>query len=193
MSLIGWFEDQYHIYIAMEYVEHGDLEMYLAGNAAKARAEVREITRQILKGVTVLHNKQICHRDLKPMVCLAYRGLYRFALIIDAEHPHRLSRPDTDQNCRFWTLNTGFIEPHPRRLWDETIPGPGATAVSTDRVHAATKVRLLPQGRRCLGHRNHCLYNHDFEAPVLSAKSWRKDVENERELGDYHYQLNHPP
>lgn len=65
---MGWFEDKDHIYIAMEYVEHGDLDMYLNAYPAKAKTEAKEITRQILKGVTVLHDKQICHRDLKPKV-----------------------------------------------------------------------------------------------------------------------------
>lgn len=73
VSLIGWFEDTDYIYIAMEYVEHGDLEMYLEGYAANVKTEAKEITRQILKGVAVLHDKQICHRDLKPKVWLRYQ------------------------------------------------------------------------------------------------------------------------
>lgn len=52
----------------MEYVEHGDLERYLNKYAPKAKSEVKEITRQLLEGLVVLHERHICHRDLKPQV-----------------------------------------------------------------------------------------------------------------------------
>lgn len=65
---LGWFEDPHAIYIAMEYAEHGDLAHYLENHAKKALVEAKDITRQILKGLVVMHERDICHRDLKPQV-----------------------------------------------------------------------------------------------------------------------------
>lgn len=50
----------------MEYIEHGDLGKYIA--EYKTKVEAREITSQILEGLVVLHEREICHRDLKPQV-----------------------------------------------------------------------------------------------------------------------------
>lgn len=52
----------------MEYIAHGDLYEYITENPEKAKAEVQIITAQILAGLAVLHQREICHRDLKPQV-----------------------------------------------------------------------------------------------------------------------------
>lgn len=65
---LGWFEDPHATYIAMEYAEHGDLSHYLDNHAETALVEVKDITRQILNGLVVMHDRDICHRDLKPQV-----------------------------------------------------------------------------------------------------------------------------
>lgn len=64
----GWFEDPDRdaIHIAMEFIEHGDLGHYMAENPGNV--EAKEITSQILEGLVVLHEREICHRDLKPQV-----------------------------------------------------------------------------------------------------------------------------
>lgn len=66
MEFYGWYENQEYIFIAMEYVKHGDLAGYIG--TPEAKLETKEITRQILEGLEVLHEKGICHRDLKPQV-----------------------------------------------------------------------------------------------------------------------------
>lgn len=48
----------------MEYIEHGDLGTYIAEYQKAVNA--KEITSQILEGLVVLHERKICHRDLKP-------------------------------------------------------------------------------------------------------------------------------
>lgn len=65
---LGWFEDPHATYIAMEYAEHGDLAHYLDNHAQVVRADAKDITQQILKGLVVMHQRNICHRDLKPEV-----------------------------------------------------------------------------------------------------------------------------
>lgn len=50
----------------MEYIEHGDLSQYLTNFGPKAKLEAKEIITQLLEGLVVLHERDICHRDLKP-------------------------------------------------------------------------------------------------------------------------------
>lgn len=57
----------------MEYIAHGDLGQYITDYSVKARSEAREITSQILEGLVVLHQREICHRDLKPQVYVSFR------------------------------------------------------------------------------------------------------------------------
>lgn len=70
MKLFGWFEDpRGTVFLAMEYVPHGDLAAYIKTTPNEQR-EAREVTRQLLTGLAMLHSRHICHRDLKPQVCL---------------------------------------------------------------------------------------------------------------------------
>lgn len=51
----------------MEYVPHGDLAQYIK-TTPNAQRDSREVTKQLLAGLSVLHSRHICHRDLKPQV-----------------------------------------------------------------------------------------------------------------------------
>lgn len=67
----------------MEYIEHGDLSQYIT-KCNKTNA--REITVQLLEGLTILHGLAICHRDLKPKVPLPPSLLlckYKFLIRIE--------------------------------------------------------------------------------------------------------------
>lgn len=65
MEFLGWYENESDVFLAMEYIEYGDLSGYMKDHR-EARADAREITRQFLEGLEVLHAEGICHRDLKP-------------------------------------------------------------------------------------------------------------------------------
>lgn len=52
----------------MEYFEHGDLGDYIKEFGPQAETDAKEITRQLSEGLVILHDRQICHRDLKPKV-----------------------------------------------------------------------------------------------------------------------------
>jgi serine/threonine protein kinase len=73
----GWYEGPErprpeHLFIAMEYLELGDLKMYLNKNPALPEHEAREITFQILDGLSLMHGNRFTHRDLKPNVRLFF-------------------------------------------------------------------------------------------------------------------------
>ena len=50
----------------MEYVKEGDLTMHIG--TPLHQETVRNITKQILEGLKVMHQQGIAHRDLKPAV-----------------------------------------------------------------------------------------------------------------------------
>ena len=69
VEFLGWFEDHDSVYLAMEYVPHGDLEDNIPPKGEPINElEIREITSQILSGLEIMHKEGFAHRDLKPKV-----------------------------------------------------------------------------------------------------------------------------
>ena len=66
MKFLGWYEDLETMYIAMEYLEEGDLTKHI--RAPLLQETVQNILRQILEGLEVMHRHGIAHRDIKPAV-----------------------------------------------------------------------------------------------------------------------------
>ncbi len=60
------------MFLAMEYVQLGDLESYITPQLTEKDA--RAITRQLLEGLEVLHGYGWAHRDLKPQNIFVVRG-----------------------------------------------------------------------------------------------------------------------
>ncbi|KAI2618231.1 kinase-like domain-containing protein [Hypoxylon sp. NC1633] len=60
----GWFENADSIFIAMEYLEYGDLQRHLVRPLPEY--EARTITSQVLEGLQFMHDNGFVHRDLKP-------------------------------------------------------------------------------------------------------------------------------
>ncbi|KAJ5186047.1 Tetratricopeptide-like helical [Penicillium cf. griseofulvum] len=54
------------LFIAMEYLEVGDLFVYLYKRPPLPEPEVKEIAYQILDGLSMMHENGFAHRDLKP-------------------------------------------------------------------------------------------------------------------------------
>ncbi|PWW80729.1 kinase-like protein, partial [Tuber magnatum] len=57
------FEDPDTLYIAMEYLEMGDLRKYIS--EPLPQETVQRITKQLLEGLDAMHRHGIAHRDLK--------------------------------------------------------------------------------------------------------------------------------
>jgi len=66
VEFVGWFEEPETLYIAMEYLEEGDLTMHIG--TPLSQETVQNISKQILEGLQVMHQQGIAHRDLKPAV-----------------------------------------------------------------------------------------------------------------------------
>ena len=66
MEFLGWFEEPETLYIAMEYLEEGDLTKNIG--TPLPQETVQNISKQILEGLQVMHQQGIAHRDLKPAV-----------------------------------------------------------------------------------------------------------------------------
>lgn len=52
----------------MEYVPLGDLEKYMSVNGPMQEADARQVSFQILEGLSYMHREGFAHRDVKPSV-----------------------------------------------------------------------------------------------------------------------------
>ncbi|PUU76904.1 kinase-like domain-containing protein, partial [Tuber borchii] len=64
VQFLGWFEIPKTLYIVMEYLPEGDLTKHLS--SPLPLETVQTISKQILEGLKVMHEKGMAHRDLKP-------------------------------------------------------------------------------------------------------------------------------
>ncbi|KAJ5394929.1 uncharacterized protein N7487_009232 [Penicillium crustosum] len=64
---LGWYQTEAKLFIAMEYLELGDLQDYLHGQKQPLpEFEAQCIMSQILEGLDLMHENGYAHRDLKP-------------------------------------------------------------------------------------------------------------------------------
>lgn len=71
VDFLGWFAHGPHIYFVMEYLPLGDLDINVKARSGKLPVpEAKEIIRQILTGLEIMHGENFTHRDLKPKVSL---------------------------------------------------------------------------------------------------------------------------
>ncbi|KAI8669810.1 NACHT domain-containing protein [Fusarium keratoplasticum] len=117
VEFYGWFEYENMVFIAMEYIEHGDLQNYMSQPFSEAHAKV--ICSQLVEGLGYMHKKGFAHRDLKPKNILVYR-------------------PEPD-----WWVKIGDLGIAKRTKQDGTALH---TKIYT-RSYAAPEVRVLPRNQ----------------------------------------------
>lgn len=67
VNLIDNFETESHVYLVLEFCEHGDLyEAIRTGMGPLSTAEVKDFMLQLIDGVEYMHSKGLFHRDIKP-------------------------------------------------------------------------------------------------------------------------------
>ena len=66
LKLVEVCESQHHLYIVLEYAEHGELFDFIVARKCIDVELAMKFFRQIVYGLEFLHSHAICHRDLKP-------------------------------------------------------------------------------------------------------------------------------
>ncbi|KAF7545871.1 hypothetical protein G7Z17_g8853 [Cylindrodendrum hubeiense] len=67
----GWYMSENLVFIAMEHLEHGDLQKYL--HQPFPEDQVKEIASQLTEGLVHMHENGFAHRDLKPANILVHK------------------------------------------------------------------------------------------------------------------------
>ena len=104
MQFLGWYESDDYVHIAMEYISHGHLRQYL--KVERTESEAKTITRQLLEGLLVIHQKGFAHRDLKPEVRLPVIPVQAAQLTRGIEYSCILHISHMGQNCGLWAGET---------------------------------------------------------------------------------------
>lgn len=66
VNVYDWGQDEGTYYIVMEYVRGSDLKTAITQRGAISQRKVAEIGAQVCKALSVAHNQDIIHRDIKP-------------------------------------------------------------------------------------------------------------------------------
>ncbi|KAI5836940.1 kinase-like domain-containing protein [Morchella snyderi] len=115
VDFFGWYEDRESLYIAMEYVANGDLGVYIKAHKKSQipEATCQEISKQLLEALQVLHERLICHRDLKPQNVLVAALEPIHVKITD----FGVSKYLKGTECRTRVGTSGYMAPEIQGLW----------------------------------------------------------------------------
>ncbi|KAJ5768902.1 kinase-like protein [Penicillium odoratum] len=107
VQFIGWFESSSHFYFAMEYCPLGDVAHCFPNPLSEAAT--RAIGRQVIEGLSRLHEIKIIHRDIKPQNILVQQKDPIWVKIADFGISKRVLDGETDLRSRVGT--EGYIAP----------------------------------------------------------------------------------
>ncbi|SPO06158.1 uncharacterized protein DNG_08847 [Cephalotrichum gorgonifer] len=66
VKLLGWYDTNDHLFIAMEYFPLGDLQRYMSESQPLPETDAQHISYQVLEGLNYMHSEDFAHRDIKP-------------------------------------------------------------------------------------------------------------------------------
>jgi len=119
----GWFETDSTVFIAMEYLEHGDLQQFL--DAPFPEPEARSVTCQALEALQYMHTNGFTHRDLKPGNILVLHS--RPDWWVKLADFGMSKRVDQDTALRSFVGTIQYLAPELHRF-DEKQKGPSYTS-----------------------------------------------------------------
>lgn len=95
VEFFGWYETKDSLFIAMEYLEHGDLHKHIIRTGICSENDAKAIAYQLLEGLGVMHEMGFAHRDLKPQVRILLQSIVEALLTfhrrIFLSHSHLLT------------------------------------------------------------------------------------------------------
>ena len=74
VKVLESFETNNTVYYAMDFIEGGSLEEYIAQRGALSEDETLRISNQIIDALSYMHSKQMLHLDLKPSNIIMSHG-----------------------------------------------------------------------------------------------------------------------
>ncbi|XXH03692.1 hypothetical protein Hte_010098 [Hypoxylon texense] len=159
VQFIGWNEDQASYFLALEYMKPGDLDANLKNNPNWTEADYKDITRQLLNGLAIMHRARITHRDLKPQNILLVSntpGRIRVKIADFGISKRRSDRGTT--TLRTMTGTVRYMAPEVKERWEAEGAPQGGTRIRsyTEKVdlwslgcviyRTATKTELFLRG-----------------------------------------------
>ncbi|KAF2278167.1 kinase-like protein [Westerdykella ornata] len=106
----GWYESEDAVFIAMEFLPHGDLQKLLQLRSKLPEPDAQQIAFQVLEGLTYMHENGFAHRDLKPAnILIKEMGPHWWVKIADFGISKRAEEGVTE--LRTFSGTPGFLAP----------------------------------------------------------------------------------
>ena len=127
VSLKSAFQDQFFLYLVLEYVQGGDLYTLLAKNGSIEAHDAKLYASEVVCALSYLHSKNIAYRDLKPenllLTSTGHIKLTDFGLAKEVRErtytlcgtpqylsPEMINREGHDERCDWWAVGVLMYE-----------------------------------------------------------------------------------
>jgi len=127
VGLKSAFQDQFFLYLVLEYVQGGDLYSLLAKNGSIEAHDAKLYASEVVCALSYLHSKNIAYRDLKPenllLTSTGHIKLTDFGLAKEVRErtytlcgtpqylsPEMITREGHDERCDWWAVGVLMYE-----------------------------------------------------------------------------------